>query len=134
MPHRFPIRLGSRSRPLLLIFGVTRGNSYVDLDGELDARFGYLRLKTPVDNIARWRIEGPWPWITAIGFRRSIRHGDISFDGNHRGGVRLDFKVHPHLGPLRPPALYVTVEDMDGFTKALSERGIRGEDARRRTG
>ena len=130
-PRRFPIRVGPRSRPLLRLFGVREDNAYVDLDGELDARFGFFRLRTPLSNITSWRIEGPWLWITAIGVRRSVRHGDLTFGGNHKGGVRVDFRQRVHLGPLRVPALYVTVADMDGLAAALSERGIAGEDARK---
>lgn len=130
--RRFPIRLGRRSRPLLLLFGVRSGNAYVDLGDELDARFGFFRLKTPTTNITRWRIEGPWLWLTAIGVRMSVRHRDITFGGNHRGGVRVDFAERPRFTVFRPPALYVTVDDMDGFAAALAERGIPGEDARKR--
>jgi hypothetical protein len=130
-PQRFPLRVGRRSRPLLRAFGVTTDNAYVDLDGEVDARFGFFRAHTPIANVASWRIEGPWLWITAIGVRRGVR-GDLTFGGSHRGGVRMDFKEHVKVGPLRIPALYVTVEDLVGFAAALRERGIAGEDARRR--
>ncbi len=128
---RFPIRLGARSRPLLRLFGARPENSYVDLDGDLDARFGWFRVRTPLDNIVSWRIEGPWRWITAIGFRRSIRHADVTFGGNHRGGVRVDFREPVRLSVLRVPALYVTVDDLDGLAAALAARGIRGMDARK---
>jgi hypothetical protein len=130
--QRFPIKIGRKSRPLLLFFGVRGHNAYVDLNDEMDAHFGFYRMRTPVDNIASYRIEGPWLWITAIGVRRGIFKGDVSFDGVHTGGVRLNFKERPKWGPfLRPPALYVTVEDIDGFTAALRDRGITGEDARK---
>ncbi len=128
---RFPIRLGARSRPLLRLFGARPANAYVDLDGDLDAHFGWFRLRTPFDNIVSWRIEGPWRWITAIGFRRSIRHADVTFGGNHRGGVRVDFREPVRLSVLHVPALYVTVEDLEGFAAALAARGIPGEDARK---
>jgi hypothetical protein len=82
--RRFPIRLGRRSRPLLLLFGVRSSNAYVDLDGDLEAHFGFFHVRTPVANISSWRIEGPWLWLTAIGVRRSVRHGDITFGGSHR--------------------------------------------------
>jgi len=130
--QRFPIRLGRRSRPLLLLFGVRAGNAYVDLDGELDARFGFYRLHTALTNLASWRIEGPWLWITAIGVRMSLRHRDVTFGGSHRGGVRIDFKERVRFGVFRIPALYVTVEGLEGLAAALSERGIPGEDARKR--
>jgi hypothetical protein len=132
--RRFPIRLGARSRTLLrVVFGVTQDSAYVDLGGELDARFGYGRLKTPLSNIVGWRIEGPWLWITAIGIRRGIRDGVFSFAGSPRGGVRLDFRDRVRTVRIfRTRALYVGVEDLEGFAAALSERGIPGEDVRRR--
>lgn len=131
--ERFPIALGPRSRPLLrLFFRVTPERAYVDLGEELlEARFGFGHVRTPVANITRWRIEGPWHWITAIGIRRSIRHGDFTFGGTHTGGVRLDFRAPVHAIGFDIPALYVTVEDPERFTAALREHGIPGEDARR---
>ena len=131
---RFPIELGRRSRGLLrVIFGVKPENAYVDLGEEMDAHFGYGRFTTPVSNIRSWRIEGPWAWITAIGIRRGIRDGVFAFDGVRTGGVRVDFREPvPGLRIFRTPALYVTVEDLEGFTAALSARGIPGEDVRRR--
>ena len=132
--RRFPIRLGRRSRPLLRLFGV-RGpeNAWVDVgEDRLVAQFGWSRAETPLSNIASWRIEGPWLWVTAIGVRMSIRHRDITFGGSHRGGVRLDFHERVPVLAFRVPALYVTVDDLEGFAAALAERGISGADARRR--
>lgn len=129
---RYPFRLGPRSLPVLRLFGV-RGveNAYVDLDGtRFRARFGRFEVTTPVTNLASWRIEGPWRWITAIGVRRSVRHADLTFGGSARGGVRVDFRDRPQVGPFRIPALYVTVEDLDGLGAALAALGIPGEDAR----
>ena len=132
--RRFPIELGRRSRPLLrLLFGVTPENAYVDLGDVLEARFGYGLIRTPLANVVSWRIEGPWLWITAIGIRRGIRDGVFTFAGAPKGGVRVDFGERvPTMRFFRTRALYVTVEDLEGFASALSERGIPGEDARRR--
>lgn len=129
---RFPIRVGRRSRPLLLLFGVTSNNAWVDLDGVLDSRFGFFRIATPIENVVSYRIEGPWLWLTAIGVRMSLRHHDLTFGGSPHGGVRLNFRRPVRLGPLRIPALYVTVDDLDGLATALAARGIPGEDARKR--
>jgi hypothetical protein len=131
-PRRFPLRVGPRSRPLLRLFGVRDENAYVDVDGDLDAHFGFARVRTPLSNVARWTIEGPWLWITAIGVRRSVRHGDFTFGGNHDGGVRLDFREPVRIGPFRPPALYVTVADLEGLADVLRSHGIPGTDRRRR--
>ncbi len=129
--QRFPIRLGPRTRPLLRLFGVRDGNAFVSLDGVLDARFGWFRMTTAVSNIASWRIEGPWLWITAIGVRTSLRYRDLTFGGNPDGGVRIDFRERVRFGPIRIRALYVTVADLEGLGAALRERGIDGVDARK---
>ena len=87
---------------------------------------------TPLANISGWRIEGPWLWITAIGVRRSLRHRDVTFGGSAHGGVRMDFVERVRVGPLRVPALYVTVDDLEAIRGGLAERGIQGVDARKR--
>jgi hypothetical protein len=125
------MRLGRKSRLLLLFWGVRQGNAYVDLDGALDVRFGFYRFSTRMDNVARWQIEGPWLWIKAIGVRRGLRDGDISFAGVHGAGIRIDFRERVKWGPFRVPRLYVTPEDLFGFAKALTDRGAPGEDVRR---
>ena len=120
--------------PVLRLFGV-RGpaDAWVELrDEQLEARFGRARAITPLSNITGWRIEGPWLWITAIGLRRSLRDADVTFGGSHHGGVRLDFRERVAIKPFRAPALYVTVDDLEGFVAALTARGIRGVDARKR--
>lgn len=129
-PRRFPIFVGRKSRPLLRLFGVRVDNAYVDLGDELDARFGWARVRTPVSNIGSWRIEGPWLWITAIGVRMSIRHRDLTFAGTPRGGVRMDFREPVRAFGIAVPALYVSVEDLEGFAAVLTARGIPGLDAR----
>jgi len=131
MDPRFPIRLGRRSRAVLRLWGVTPDRAWVALDGALDARFGFFRFRTPLTNVVSWRIEGPFRWITAIGVRRSIRQGDITFGGDTHGGVRVAFREPVRWGPLRVPALYVTVDDLDALAAELDRRGIPGSDARR---
>lgn len=133
--RRFPIRVGRRSRLVLVLFGVRPGNAFVDLGpaaGELDARFGFYRLTTPVANLASWRIEGPWRWITAIGVRFSIRGHDLTFGGTNRGGVRVDFRQPVRKWGIGIPALYLTVDDLEGFAAALAAVGVTGSDARTR--
>ena len=130
---RFPIRVGRRSWPVLVFFGVRRDNAWVDLDGDLDVRFGWYRFRTPVANLAGWRIEGPWLWITAIGVRRSNRHGDVTFGGSPHGGVRVDFRERVRWGPFRVPAVYLPADDLEALAAELERRGIPGTDARRRS-
>jgi hypothetical protein len=133
MSQVFPIRVGARSRLFLRVaFGVRPGRAEVEIDDAVvTIRFGWYTLRVPLALVSRWRIEGPWHWITAIGVRRSVRHGDISFAGSPRGGVRMDLRVRLRWGPLRLPAVYAGVEDLEGFAAAIAALGIPGEDARR---
>jgi hypothetical protein len=129
--RRFTFRIGRRSVPLLWLFGVRPDRAWAAIDDErIAARFGFGSITVPLSNIAHWRIEGPWRWITAIGIRMSIRDRDLSFAGSPRGGVRLDLREPLRWGPLRPPAIYLGVEDLEGFAAELERRGIPGEDAR----
>ena len=131
MSRSFPIGIGPRSRLYLRLWGVTPSRSRVELNGDVDVLFGFFRFRAPMSAIERWRIEGPWLWITAIGIRMSLRHRDISFCGDPRGGVRVDFREPVRWGPLRVPAVYLCVEDLEGLAAELSRRGIPGEDRRR---
>jgi hypothetical protein len=137
--ERFPIRIGRRSRPLLrLLFGVRADDSWIDLgdgpDGALEVQFGWSHLRTTMGNVASWRIEGPWAWITAIGVRRSIRHGDLTFGGSPHGGVRIDFGMPVHWSAFQVPAIYVPADDLEGLAAALERRGVPGRDARSSVG
>ncbi len=129
---RYPIRIGSRSRLFLRVaFGVTPERAWAEIGkGTVDVQLGRFAFSVPVSNVTRWSIEGPWRWITAIGVRRSVRHGDVSFAGSPRGGVRVDFRTPVRWGPLAIPAAYYGVEDLDGFAAELAGLGIPGEDAR----
>jgi hypothetical protein len=132
MANQYPIRIGGRSALLLRVaFGVTGDNAWAALDDdEVVIHFGRFEFRAPVANITRWRIEGPWRWITAIGVRHSFRGGDISFAGSARGGVRLDLRVPQRWHRLRVPAVYAGVEDLEGFAAALTRLGIPGDDVR----
>ncbi|MEO5704439.1 MAG: hypothetical protein ABIZ52_04250 [Candidatus Limnocylindrales bacterium] len=130
-PIRFPIRVEPRYRLILRIFGVTPANSFVDLGELLEAHFGWSHVSTPVTNLTSWTIEGPWLAVTALGVRMSVRHRDLTFGGTPRGGVRINFRERVRYWRFRLPALYVTVEDLDGLAAALAARGIPGEDRRR---
>lgn len=130
--RRYPIRIGRRSALLLRVaFGVTPDRAWAAVEDEIVVgRFGRFEVRAPVANITRWRIEGPWRWITAIGVRRSIRHGDVSFAGSPRGGVRLDFATPIRWWKLDTPAFYLGVEDLEAFAAELAALGIPGADTR----
>jgi hypothetical protein len=127
---RFPIRIGRRSRPYLRLWTVRPDTAFVEVDDDIDVHFGRFRLRTPLANLASWRIEGPFLWITAIGIRRSIRHADVSFAGSPHGGVRIDFREPVRWGLFNVPAIYVGADDLDGLAAELTRRGVPGTDAR----
>jgi hypothetical protein len=133
--ERFPIRVGDRSRGLLrVLFGVKPNQAWIQVgeppDGEIAVSFGRWPFSTTLANVAGWRLEGPWRWITAIGIRRSLRHGDVAFDGSPHGGIRLDFRTPVHWLLFDVPAIYVSADDLDAVAAAFTARGITGTDAR----
>jgi hypothetical protein len=137
--ERFPIRVGDRSRGLLrIVFGVQRDQAWLEIgdppDGDVRVRFGRFTFRTPLANVERWRLEGPWRWITAIGVRVNWLNREVSFDGSPHGGVRLDFRTRVHWLAINVPAIYVSCDDLDAVAAALTARGIPGEDARKARG
>lgn len=128
--QRFPIRI--QAPALLRIFGVRAGEkAMVTITADaLEARFGWSHVRVPLAHITSWDISGPWNPITALGVRRSIRGGDLTFGGSAHGGVQVHFRVRPKILIFRPPSLYLTVDDLEGLGAALSERGIPGKDLR----
>ena len=129
----FPIRLQPNLRPILLLFGVRPGNATVRLDGvRLTAQFGRFRAETPVANITRWDITGPYRWWRAVGVRRTLGTHDLSFGGSAHGGLCLHFREAIRVGRLSVTDLYLTVDDLDGLGEALTSLGIDGRDLRTR--
>ena len=128
--ERFPIRL--QAPTILRIFGVQPGEkAMVTLTAEaLHARFGWSQARVPLADITSWDISGPWHPLTALGVRRSIRGGDLTFGGSAHGGVQVHFRVRPEILIFRPPSLYLTVDDLEGLGAALTARGIPGTDLR----
>jgi hypothetical protein len=135
--ERFPIRVGRRSATALWVFlGVRPENAWVELgdgpDGELRVSFGRTSFRTPLANVTRWRLEGPWTWVKAIGVRFNIL-GDhaVAFDGSAHGGVRMDLGTPVKWFLFPVPAIYASVDDLDAVGAGLRARGIPGEDIRR---
>ena len=128
----FPIRIQPNLKPLLLLFGVhDDGRAKVRLaDGQFTATFGRFGATTPLANIERWDITGPYNSLRAFGVRRSIPRHDLSFGGSAHGGLRVHFRQPVRAARLMNTELYVTVDDLGGLGAALTERGIPGQDLR----
>src|SRR4029453_9638641 len=112
---RCPIRIGPRSRAVVRLFGATPETAHAEVGDDLEIRFGRFRIETPVANIARYRIEGPFTWIKAIGVRRGFRGGGVWFCGGPHGAVRIDLNDPVPWGPLKVPAVWAGADDLDGL-------------------
>lgn len=123
----FPFEDEPRYRPLLLLFGVTPGRASVTADdSDVHIRFGPWRVKTPRANIVEATETGPFHWWKALGIRRSLVDGGITFGTATTAGVclRLREPISVHIGhftvPLRHPGITVTVADAQTLTTLLS--------------
>jgi hypothetical protein len=129
MAIRFPFRFDPKYRRLARLFGVTPERAWVDLrEEELDARYGPWRVRTPVTNIARVEVTGPYAFFKTAGPARiGITDRGLTFASNGDRGLCLTFHspvpgIDP-FGRLRHPELTVTVLDVDGLAEALARHG-----------
>ncbi len=112
------------ARVLLAVIGITPSRSGVTVDErELRIRFGPWSLRTPLSNVERACVTGPYLWVKAIGPRGSAVDHGVTFGTNHRGGVCVLLRepVGSLLGPdrLLHPGVTVTVEDPQRFADVL---------------
>ena len=129
----FPIRLDWRFRIPLLLWGVTRRSAWLRLsDDALVVRFGFFSLRSPLANVERWEMSGPYRWWRAIGVRGSLGKAEITFGGSAHGGIALFLRRPiPRWWWIRNlSVVYVTLDDVEGLAAELSRRGIGGTDVR----
>ena len=115
--------MDNRYLPLLLPFGFRSSKDGVTVtdEGEVSVTFGFLSLRTPIDNIDDSHITRDYRWWTAVGARRSFVDDGLTFGTNSKAGVCIHFrdKVPSPLSRRGHSALTVTVEDLDGLVEAL---------------
>ena len=102
-------------------------------DGRLVARFGRLRLETPIDNVCGYRLTGPYHRWKAIGPRGSLADHGFTFGTSAHGGVCICFRewvATRYVRGGKMESLTVTVDDPDAMARALEAIGITGEDHR----
>ena len=126
---RFPLAFAPAHRAVGLLFGVTPGTAWVEVnDGELRARFGPWYIVTPMANVAGTEATGPYTVLKTIGpAHLSLGDRGLTFATNDRKGLCIRFAepvagIEP-TGRLRHPALTVTVADVDGLAAALDGGG-----------
>ena len=91
-------------------------------DGRLVATFGFMKLATPIRNVAGAHITTGYRWWKAVGVRASLADDGLTFGTNTIGGVCIHFtdKVPSPLRRSGHSALTVTVADLDGLADALA--------------
>lgn len=110
------------------LFAITPDRCWiVASDTELSVRFGPWRIRTPLANIDRMEVTGPYHWWKVAGpARLGVTDRGLTFATNARRGVQFDFHqpiagIEP-TGRLRHPNLTVTPADWTGLIEAISER------------
>jgi hypothetical protein len=124
---RFPFRFDRMHRLLGLPFGITPGNSYVEVDpveSRLVARFGPWRVATGLANVEQASVTGPYSAPKTVGpAHLSVSDRGLTFATNDARGVCIGFRapvtgIDPK-GFVHHPALTVTVADIEGLLAAL---------------
>ncbi len=120
----FPYRFDARFAAMWLPFGVRPSRDGVTLSGDrFRATFGFLKLETPLANVAGAHITAGYRWYTAIGARLSLVDDGLTFGTNPDRGVCVHYRdrVPRVIGGRPHSALTVTVEDCEGLVEALGE-------------
>jgi hypothetical protein len=127
---RYPIQITKNILigPMLRGFGVRPDNSHVDLESDaLTVRMGMWFNKTiALDDIASMAPMPPseWPLWAGLGVKLTPRHG-VGVVASREGIVCLGFKRPQPMGvviiSVDAENLLVSLEDPDGFLRALSQ-------------
>jgi hypothetical protein len=126
-PTQFEFAFEPRYRWLLAGIGVTPSTAYVTLtDDAVVARFGPWSCATPFDNIIGMCVTGPYRGYRAIGPRGSLADRGLTFGTTTAGGVCLRLRTPVRglepTGRMRHPGITLTLADVDGFARAITER------------
>lgn len=119
----FPYEMGGKVAALLRPIGVRPDRDGVLInEGMFIATFGFLHLRTTLDNIAEISTTGPYAWIKALGPRLSMADHGLTFGTSDRG-VCLTFHepIDPVIGLWRHPGVTVTVADGEALVHAVEQ-------------
>lgn len=122
----FDFRFEPAYRVAGLPFGVMPATTSVTVEsGELRARFGPWRVRTPLSNVAGSEVSGPYSFVKTAGpAHLSFTDRGVTFATNGERGLCIRFhqpvRAMDPTGRLRHPGLTVTVADVDGLAAALA--------------
>jgi hypothetical protein len=123
--ERYAFRFADSYRRPARLFGVTPASAWVEVDADmLRARFGRWRVTTPLANISRVAVTGPYAFLKTAGpARLAITDRGLTFATNGDRGVLICFREPVRglapTGLLRHPELTVTVADTDALAERL---------------
>jgi hypothetical protein len=120
---RFQMKIDPAWRPLVLVGGATRRNSYVDVTPEaVTWHFGYAFNHTEDrDDITEVKSRG-WPWWMGVGWRTNLR-GLVGLIGSYDNIVEVAFEGQSRAWGFFPlNRIAVSLEDPEGFMSALQEK------------
>jgi hypothetical protein len=129
MTKSFAFRFDPAYRVAALPFGVLPATASVAVgDGELHARFGPWRVRTPLSNVAGTELSGPYSFVKTAGpAHLSFSDRGVTFATNGDRGLCIRFhepvRALDPTGRLRHPGLTVTVDDVEGLATALAALG-----------
>ena len=127
MADFFNYDVDNRLAPFWLPLGLHPSSDGVTItdDERFVAKFGFLKLETPVANIDGAHITRGYRWWTSAGARLSFADDGLTFGTNSRAGVCVHF-AEPVSSALSTTlrrsghsALTVTVADLDGLVARL---------------
>ena len=121
----FPYRFDRRFLPMWLGAGaLPRRDGVTITDDRFVATFGVLRVSTPLDNISKAHVTGPYRWWTAVGPRLSFADDGLTFGTNSHAGLCVHFrnKIKRVVGFRDHSALTVTVADPHALEAMLRSR------------
>jgi hypothetical protein len=123
---RFRFEFEPKVMPFSAAFGVTPWTAWLDLrPDQLEIRFGPWSLRTDRDNIASAEVTGPYSLPKVAGpAHLSFADRGVTFATTTKRGVCISFREPVRalmpIGPLRHPAVTVTVQDPDRLVALLS--------------
>ena len=125
--RRFPFAAPEEDVPWWSrVCGVSDGSSYVEVDHDrLTARFGPWVVSTPVENVTRAEVTGPYSWWKVAGPARfSVSDRSLTFATRTDRGVEISFAtpvtgLEP-WGAVHHPSLTVTVADPELLIEFLA--------------
>lgn len=110
------------------LLGIRAQRTWCSIDSHgVTARFGPWCVTSPLENISGVEVTGPYQWIKVVGPPHlSASDGGLTFATNASRGVCLTFRRavpgSEPLGLLRHGSLTMTLDDPDGFRRAVEER------------